>query len=64
MLGGLLAYITAPREERFQPMSPNFGLLAPLAGGVKKSERKKRLAERALADMRDFARTAGAPRTE
>lgn len=51
MLGALLRYLHDADPARFQPMNANFGLLEPLPGKVKKDEKKKRLAERALAEM-------------
>ncbi|MBI4542487.1 MAG: methylenetetrahydrofolate--tRNA-(uracil(54)-C(5))-methyltransferase (FADH(2)-oxidizing) TrmFO [Gemmatimonadetes bacterium] len=61
MLGALLAYLRDADPERFQPMNANFGLLPPLARPPRdKSERKARLAERALAAMRAFAAELGA----
>lgn len=51
MLGGLLRYLREADPDHFQPMNANFGLLDPLPGKVKKSERKALQAERALADF-------------
>jgi methylenetetrahydrofolate--tRNA-(uracil-5-)-methyltransferase len=51
-LGGLLHHITGGASAAtFQPMNINFGLLPPLAGQVKRAERKPALARRALADL-------------
>ncbi|NPA53823.1 MAG: FADH(2)-oxidizing methylenetetrahydrofolate--tRNA-(uracil(54)-C(5))-methyltransferase TrmFO [Aquificae bacterium] len=55
MLGGLVRYITEPKEE-LQPMNPNFALLPDLKGKKIKDKRKRKLlkAERALKDMKKF----------
>jgi len=54
-LGGLLGHITGGASAAtFQPMNVNFGLLPPLAGHVKRAERKPALARRALADLDDW----------
>lgn len=52
MLGALLRYLREADPKHFQPMNGNFGLLEPLQGKVKKDDKKRLLAERALADMR------------
>ncbi|WP_456392212.1 FADH(2)-oxidizing methylenetetrahydrofolate--tRNA-(uracil(54)-C(5))-methyltransferase TrmFO [Persephonella sp.] len=55
MLGGLVRYITEPKEE-LQPMNPNFALLPDLDRKVKDKRKRKLLkAERALKDMERFA---------
>jgi len=51
MLGGLYRYLRDADPAHFQPMNANFGLLDPLPDAVKKSERRARLVERALADF-------------
>jgi methylenetetrahydrofolate--tRNA-(uracil-5-)-methyltransferase len=49
-LGALLAHITGGADaETFQPMNITFGLFPPLEGAAKGRERKRALAERALA---------------
>jgi len=51
-LGALLHHITGGASAAtFQPMNVNFGLLPPLAGQVKRAERKPALARRALAEL-------------
>jgi methylenetetrahydrofolate--tRNA-(uracil-5-)-methyltransferase len=52
MLGGLYRYLREADPEHFQPMNANFGLLDPLAAGIKKADRRGALIERA---QRDFA---------
>jgi methylenetetrahydrofolate--tRNA-(uracil-5-)-methyltransferase len=47
MLGGLLRYLREADPAHFQPMNANFGLLDPLEGKVRKTERKERQVERA-----------------
>jgi methylenetetrahydrofolate--tRNA-(uracil-5-)-methyltransferase len=57
MLGALIAYLRDADPGRFQPMNANFGLLPPLERPVRdRAERKRALADRALAAMREFAR--------
>jgi len=54
-LGSLLGHITGGAEaETFQPMNINFGLFPPLAGRVKKRERKAARCARALDDLADW----------
>ncbi len=57
MLGGLVKYITEPKEE-LQPMNPNFALLPDLKGKKVRDKRKRKLlkAERALRDMEKFVK--------
>ncbi len=56
MLGGLVRYITEPKDE-LQPMNPNFALLPDLDKKVKdKIKRKLLKAQRALKDMERFAK--------
>jgi methylenetetrahydrofolate--tRNA-(uracil-5-)-methyltransferase len=57
MLGGLLRYLRDADPKHFQPMNANFGLLDPLPGKVKKTEKRPQLAERALEDFRVWVRT-------
>ena len=53
-LGAILAHITGGADaETFQPMNVNFGLMPPLAGRLKRADRKKAYTDR--------ARTALAP---
>ena len=54
MLGGLLNYITSPKDE-LQPMNPNFALLPDLPKKVKDKRKRKQLkAERAIQKMKEF----------
>ena len=51
-LGALLGHITGGGDAAtFQPMNVNFGLFPPLAGRVKRKERKPAYSHRALADL-------------
>jgi len=62
-LGSLLAYVTDRSRRDFQPMNANFGLFPPLPGRVRRRDKKRLLAERALTDLDGWmcrART-GAP---
>ena len=52
MLGALLRYLREADPKHFQPMNANFGLLDPLPGTVKKSEKRPMLVDRALAEFR------------
>jgi methylenetetrahydrofolate--tRNA-(uracil-5-)-methyltransferase len=63
MLGGLMRYLREADPRNFQPMNANFGLLEPLPDPVRgKRERRTRLAERALRDIREWMeRIVGAP---
>ena len=57
MLGGLYRYLAEADPKHFQPMNANFGLLEPLPGKIKKTEKRQLLAERALADFATWVRT-------
>jgi methylenetetrahydrofolate--tRNA-(uracil-5-)-methyltransferase len=59
-LGALLAYITDPQRQRFQPMNVNFGLIPPLTAALRGKAKKEMMARRALADMTAWARESGA----
>lgn len=63
MLGALIRYVTEADPEHFQPMNANFGLLPPLAAGVRdRAQRKQALADRALEAMGAYAAgVAGVP---
>jgi len=51
-LGALLGHITGgAAAETFQPMNVNFGLFPPIATVARGRERKRAVAERALADL-------------
>ena len=50
-LGALTNHITTANPKNFQPTNINFGLYPPFENRVPKSERKKRIADRALKDM-------------
>ena len=51
MIGALTHYIVHAPVRPFQPMNANFGLLPPPAGRVKKRDKRRFLATRALARM-------------
>ena len=54
MLGGLVRYITEPKEE-LQPMNPNFALLPDLDKKIKNKRKRKLLkAQRAIQNMKRF----------
>jgi len=50
-LGSLLCYVTDRSRKEFQPMNANFGLLPPLPRRAARRDKKRLLAERALADL-------------
>ena len=50
-LGALLEYITDRSRKNFQPMNANFGLFPLLPKRMRGREKKKALADRALADL-------------
>ena len=52
--GALANYITTADEKNFQPMNITFGLLPPFETKIKKSDRKSKLAERALETLNNF----------
>ncbi len=56
MLGALMRYVHETDPGHFQPMNANLGLLPPLERPERDKRKKRaRLAERALAAMREFA---------
>jgi len=62
MLGALYRYLREADPARFQPMNANFGLLEPLEPPVRdRSAKHQRLAERALADIEQFAAQLAVP---
>lgn len=53
--GSLVAYATDPQTEAYQPMHVNYGIVPPLGGGrLRKAERYRAYASRALADLREY----------
>ena len=55
MMGALFRYVTSAEPDDFQPMKPNFGLIAPLETRVRgKRRRYQAYAERALGDLEAF----------
>ncbi|MDY6853383.1 MAG: methylenetetrahydrofolate--tRNA-(uracil(54)-C(5))-methyltransferase (FADH(2)-oxidizing) TrmFO [Thermodesulfobacteriota bacterium] len=50
-MGALIAYITETSDRDFQPMNINFGLFPPLKEKVKKEFKRKKIVQRALADL-------------
>lgn len=60
MIGGLYRYLREAEPKRFQPMNSNFGLLDPLEERIRnKREKRAKLADRALADQRDWLADLG-----
>ena len=60
MIGALMHYVSASREKSFQPMKPNFGIIAPLDAHVrKKRARYAALAERSDRDLAAFCQDTG-----
>jgi methylenetetrahydrofolate--tRNA-(uracil-5-)-methyltransferase len=54
MTGALVAYVTEPGRDEFQPMNANFGILPPLSTPMRKKDKRAKLVERALDDMKKF----------
>jgi methylenetetrahydrofolate--tRNA-(uracil-5-)-methyltransferase len=53
--GALLNHITAGADQKtFQPMNVNFGLMPPLAGRLKRADRKKAYTDRARAALAEW----------
>lgn len=50
-LGALVAYVTDPQREHFQPMNVNYGLFPALARRLRGREKKHALAARARTDL-------------
>ncbi len=60
MLGALIGYLNRTDPGKFQPMNANFGLLPPLGVGVRgKREKRKRLVQRSLGDLRKWMGEVG-----
>ena len=60
MIGALCHYVSNAREEGFQPMKANFGILPPLKRRIRaKRERNAAYAERALADLEELVAAGG-----
>jgi methylenetetrahydrofolate--tRNA-(uracil-5-)-methyltransferase len=55
-IGALVHYITEASPEGFQPMNVNFGIFPPLAGRIRKTERRQRMAQRALEDLEGWCK--------
>ena len=53
-LGSLIKYITDKDVKNFQPMNINFGLFPSVEGKMKKAEKKKLIANRALENLSGF----------
>ncbi len=65
MLGGLYRYLREAAPSRFQPMNSNWGCVDPLREKVRdRAARRRRLAERAMADFRAWARALNSEATE
>jgi methylenetetrahydrofolate--tRNA-(uracil-5-)-methyltransferase len=54
MIGALLSYITGPFSVNFQPMNANFGILPLFEPSVRKRDRKKVYADRALSAITEW----------
>ncbi len=50
-LGAMLAYVTDPERKEFQPMNVNYGLFPSLSRRLRRREKKRALADRALKDL-------------
>jgi methylenetetrahydrofolate--tRNA-(uracil-5-)-methyltransferase len=61
-LGAILAHITGgASSETFQPMNVNFGLMPPLPGRSKRSERKRAYTDRARAALTQWIKQLKVP---
>jgi methylenetetrahydrofolate--tRNA-(uracil-5-)-methyltransferase len=49
--GALVRHITEADPRHFQPMNVNYGLFPEIPGRIKKAERRRLMAERALQDL-------------
>ncbi|MFH1624456.1 MAG: methylenetetrahydrofolate--tRNA-(uracil(54)-C(5))-methyltransferase (FADH(2)-oxidizing) TrmFO [Pseudomonadota bacterium] len=58
-MGALIGYITATSDRDFQPMNINFGLFPPFEKKIRRELRRKKMAERALADLEEWKRDLG-----
>ncbi len=64
-LGAILGHITGGAEaETFQPMNVNFGLMPPLAGHLKRADRKKAYTDRARTALAEWLATIRHPGLE
>jgi len=52
--GALVSHITNADPRHFQPMNVNYGLFPAMEGRVKKAERRRLMAERALRDLESW----------
>jgi methylenetetrahydrofolate--tRNA-(uracil-5-)-methyltransferase len=59
MLGALCHYVTHAEARSFQPMKANFGLLPAPETAMSKGDRYRYYSQRALTDLRRFARARG-----
>ncbi|MBW3552787.1 MAG: methylenetetrahydrofolate--tRNA-(uracil(54)-C(5))-methyltransferase (FADH(2)-oxidizing) TrmFO [Gemmatimonadetes bacterium] len=60
MIGALYRYLREADPGKFQPMNSNFGLVDPLEERIRrKSEKRERLAERALTDLGSWIVSTG-----
>jgi methylenetetrahydrofolate--tRNA-(uracil-5-)-methyltransferase len=53
-LGSLIKYITDTEIKSFQPMNINFGLFPPVEGKMRKADKKKLIAKKALESISGF----------
>jgi len=55
MIGALCHYVTSASEKNFQPMKPNFSIIAPLKQRIRnKRQRRAAYSQRALQDLEAF----------
>ncbi|NPV08923.1 MAG: methylenetetrahydrofolate--tRNA-(uracil(54)-C(5))-methyltransferase (FADH(2)-oxidizing) TrmFO [Anaerolineae bacterium] len=57
MIGALSRYISHEAVQDFQPMKPNFGLMPPLEGRLKRQQRYAAYADRSLSALEQFIAT-------
>jgi methylenetetrahydrofolate--tRNA-(uracil-5-)-methyltransferase len=58
-VGALVGHITNVYARNYQPMNINFGLFPPLASSGRKKEKRRFMAERALADLERWREAIG-----
>ena len=63
-LGALIAYVTDPERQAFQPMNVNYGLFPALPRRLRGREKKRALADRALADLATWQADRGLSRSD
>lgn len=58
-LGALARHLTESKAKNFQPANINYGLFEPMPGRMRRRERRRRLAERARRELRQWMARQG-----